>query len=66
MMTTMTTVFNNTLYLLIKMCMCDMHILKHLYDAFSVHCGLKQGDALSPLLLSMSSGNSMRTNKGFN
>ncbi|KAJ4438023.1 hypothetical protein ANN_13962 [Periplaneta americana] len=39
---------------LIKMCLSEMysrvHIGRLLSDAFSIHCGLKQGDALSPLL----------------
>jgi hypothetical protein len=40
--------------MLIKMCLnetCNkIHIGKHLSDAFSVQNGVKQGDALSPLL----------------
>ncbi|KAJ4432542.1 hypothetical protein ANN_21165 [Periplaneta americana] len=39
---------------LIKMCLSEMysrvHIGQFLSDAFPIHCGLKQGDALSPLL----------------
>jgi len=29
----------------------EVRIGKHLYDEFPIHTGLKQGDALSPLLL---------------
>ncbi|KAJ4443020.1 hypothetical protein ANN_04670 [Periplaneta americana] len=39
---------------LIKMCLSETYnrvrIVKFLSDAFPIHCGLKQGDALSPLL----------------
>jgi hypothetical protein len=39
---------------LIKMCLTEtyskVHIGKHLSDSFSIQNGLKQGDALSPLL----------------
>ncbi|KAJ4435328.1 hypothetical protein ANN_17938 [Periplaneta americana] len=39
---------------LIKMCLSEtysrVHIGQFLFDDFPVHCGLKQGDALSPLL----------------
>ncbi|KAJ4440775.1 hypothetical protein ANN_10621 [Periplaneta americana] len=39
---------------LIKMCLSEtysrVHIGQFLSDAFPIHCGLKQGDALSPLL----------------
>jgi hypothetical protein len=42
------------LVMLIKMCLNEtyskVHIGKHLSDSFSVQNGLKQGDALSPLL----------------
>ncbi|KAJ4434034.1 hypothetical protein ANN_16353 [Periplaneta americana] len=35
---------------LIKMCLSRVRIGQFLSDAFPIHCGLKQGDALSPLL----------------
>jgi hypothetical protein len=39
---------------LIKMCLYEtysnVHVGKHLSDSFSIQNGLKQGDALSPLL----------------
>jgi hypothetical protein len=39
---------------LIKMCLnetySEVHICKHLSDSFPIQSGLKQGDALSPLL----------------
>jgi hypothetical protein len=44
---------------LIKMCLnqtySKVRIGKHLYENFTVHNGLKQGDALSPLLLNFAS-----------
>ncbi|KAJ4434206.1 hypothetical protein ANN_22754 [Periplaneta americana] len=44
----------NKLVRLIKMCLSETYsrvrIGQFLSDAFSIHCGLKQGDALSPLL----------------
>jgi hypothetical protein len=43
---------------LIKMCLnetyCRVHIGKNLSDKFTIENGLKQGDALSPLLLNFS------------
>jgi hypothetical protein len=52
---------------LIKMCLNETYsrvrIGKSLYDKFTVHNGLKQGDALPPLLWKMPSGGSKRNRK---
>jgi hypothetical protein len=52
---------------LIKMGLNDtysrVHIGKNLFDKFTIENGLKQGDALSPLLLNMPSGGSKRTRR---
>jgi hypothetical protein len=52
---------------LIKMCLNEtysrVHIDKNLSDEFTIQNGLKQGDALSPLLWNMLSGGSKRTRK---
>jgi hypothetical protein len=52
---------------LIKMCLNETYsrvsVGKNLYDRFTIQNGLKQGDALSPLLLNMLSGGSKKTRK---
>jgi hypothetical protein len=52
---------------LIKMCLNEtysrVHIGKNLSDKFTVQNGLKQGDALSPLLWNKPSGGSKRSRK---
>jgi hypothetical protein len=55
---------------LIKMCLNETYskirIGKHLSDAFPIKNGLKQGDALSPLLLNMPSGRSKKIKRDWN
>ena len=47
-------IYENVLVRLIKMCLNETYsrvcVGRFLSDAFPIHCGLKQGDALSPLL----------------
>jgi hypothetical protein len=49
---------------LIKMCLNEPHskvrIVKHLSDSFPIQNGLKQGDALSPLLFNFASEYAIR------
>jgi hypothetical protein len=49
---------------LIKMCLNETYskvrIGKHLFDSFLIQNGLKQGDALSPLLLNFALGYAIR------
>jgi hypothetical protein len=50
---------------LIKMCVCETYsrirVDKHLSDRFPIKNGLKQGDALSPLLLNFALEYALRT-----
>jgi hypothetical protein len=45
---------------LIKMCLNEVHIGKHLSDSFHIKNGLKHGDALSPLLFNFALQYSIR------